>query len=218
MSTRRRIGVSTATTEAARRQLMQPVQSWEKVWTTADITAPTNSSSTIRVYKWVRSSKPQHFSDDEGEADEPLAPLPDEGEADVVEGDEDEQEDTPVVVAALPETTVVVAPPVEEEPQSKPASPKPQLSMELQPMVEEGIENDDLEPSLQTMEDAMGQMDQGVDLAGDSMLDMSVLGPDGLGLESAHDLTQLDSTDALLGGPLQMDESEDPFAAPMPDL
>jgi len=41
-------------------------------------------------------------------------------------------------------------------------------------------------------------------------LDMSVLGPDGLQLESAHDLSQLDAEDALMG-PSLLDESVDPF-------
>jgi hypothetical protein len=46
-------------------------------------------------------------------------------------------------------------------------------------------------------------------------MDISTLAPDGLGLEGSHDLTQLDEADALLGGPLQMDESDDPFAPPI---
>src|SRR5438309_3521745 len=106
MATRRRIGVSIASTEAARRQLMQPVPCWEKVWVTSSI-----GSSSLKVYKWVKTEKVQvsisklwsssvcthiyiyckQFDDEEGEADEPLAPLPDEPE--VVDGDEDEQED-----------------------------------------------------------------------------------------------------------------------------
>ena len=87
MSTKRRIGVSLATTEAARRALMQPVPCWEKVWTT-----PTNANmgSTMKVYKWVKTDKEpvsfpgcgflifsrvnplfqQHFSDDEDETDD----------------------------------------------------------------------------------------------------------------------------------------------------
>ncbi len=56
MSNRRRVGVSAATTEAARRQLMQPVPCWEKIWVT-----PENSSvnSTLKVFKWVKTDKIQ---------------------------------------------------------------------------------------------------------------------------------------------------------------
>jgi hypothetical protein len=55
MSTRRRIGVSAATTESARRQLMAKVPCWEKVWVTPDI--PVGSS--LKVYKWVKTDRTQ---------------------------------------------------------------------------------------------------------------------------------------------------------------
>jgi hypothetical protein len=54
MATRRRIGVSIASTEAARRQLMHPVPCWEKVWVT-----PSVGSSSLKVYKWVKTEKVQ---------------------------------------------------------------------------------------------------------------------------------------------------------------
>lgn len=57
MSTRRRIGVSLATTEAARRALMQPVPCWEKVWETPENIVP--GSSTLKVYKWVKTDRQQ---------------------------------------------------------------------------------------------------------------------------------------------------------------
>ena len=41
-------------------------------------------------------------------------------------------------------------------------------------------------------------------------LDTSALGPDGIALEAAHSLVQLDPSDALMGGPL-LDETVDPF-------
>ncbi len=63
MATRRRIGVSAATTEAARRQLMQPVPCWEKVWVTPNITA--SGSSTLKVYKWIKTEKLQVSADTE---------------------------------------------------------------------------------------------------------------------------------------------------------
>ncbi len=56
MALRRRIGISTATTEAARRQLMQPVPCWEKVWVVPEKAA---SGSTIKVLKWVKTNKTQ---------------------------------------------------------------------------------------------------------------------------------------------------------------
>ncbi|KAJ7750366.1 hypothetical protein B0H16DRAFT_1662394 [Mycena metata] len=208
MSTKRRVGVSSATTEAARRQLMQPVPSWEKVWVVPE-TAP--AGSTIRILKWTKTSKIQHFSDDEGEADEPLAPLPDEVE--VVEGDEDEADETAAATAPLPDTAE--APPQEEEMPSKPPSPKPQLSMGLEPPGDMDDNTNALDEELKAME---SNMDQGVGVGLDTdegLMDISSLAPDGLGLEASHDLTQMDGDDALLGGPLQMDESVDPFAAPL---
>src|SRR6266550_1678567 len=55
MATRRRIGVSAASTEAARRQLMQPVSCWERTWTT-----PENIPNiAFKVRKWTRTDKPQ---------------------------------------------------------------------------------------------------------------------------------------------------------------
>ena len=56
MATRRRIGVSIATSEAARRQLMQPVPCWEKVWVVPD-NAP--AGTTLKVYRWVKTDKVQ---------------------------------------------------------------------------------------------------------------------------------------------------------------
>ncbi|KAK7063796.1 hypothetical protein R3P38DRAFT_3249377 [Favolaschia claudopus] len=216
MSTKRRVGVSSATTDAMRRQLMQPVPSWEKVWVAPDA-AP---GSTIRIRKWVKTSKIQHFSDDEeGEADEPLAPLPDEVE--VVEGDEEDQDENAAGSAAPPsvrETTEAPAP--EEELPSKPASPKPQLSMGLEPAgdLDDPETNNALDESLKAMETSMdpdvgvGLPDVGVSLDADaSLMDISGLAPDGLPLEG-DDLSQINAGDALLGGPLQMDDSEDPFA------
>lgn len=55
MATRRRIGVSAASTEAARRQLMQPVPCWEQTWA-----VPENIPNvSFKVRKWVRTDKPQ---------------------------------------------------------------------------------------------------------------------------------------------------------------
>ncbi|KAJ7201314.1 hypothetical protein GGX14DRAFT_371309 [Mycena pura] len=203
MSTKRRVGVSAATTEAARRQLMQPVQCWEKVWTVPEGA----SASTLRVLRWVRTSKTQHFSDDEGAADEPLAPLPDDVE--VVDGDDDEQDEN--ATALVPPEALEAAVP-EEELLSKPASPKPQLSMGV---MDDPEGNDALDDSLKVMETNMDQgVGVGLDDADSGLMDISSLAPDGLALEGTHDLSQMGADDALLGGPLQMDDSGDPFAEP----
>ncbi|KAF7337674.1 hypothetical protein MSAN_02240900 [Mycena sanguinolenta] len=212
MSTKRRVGVSSATTEAARRQLMQPVPCWEKVWVVPE-TAPPNS--TLRVFKWIKTSKIQHFSDDEGAADEPLAPLPDGDEVEVVD-DNDEDQDDSAPAAPAPDTIEAPAPENEndEELMSKPASPKPQLSMGLQPSEELG-DDAALDESLKAMESNMNEgVGVGLDDGDGGLMDISSLAPDGLALEGSHDLSQMDASDALLGGPLQMDESEDPFAPP----
>jgi len=123
MATRRRIGVSVASTEAARRQLMQPVSCWERTWT-----SPENIPNiSFKVRKWTRTDKLQQFSDDEGGADEPLAPLPDEPE--VVDGDEEMEQDEQVangMESAPPGTRAATAP--QEE--TQPMSPKPQLLLE----------------------------------------------------------------------------------------
>jgi len=87
--------------------------------------------------------------------------------------------------------------------------------MGLQPSLDDSVTNDALDESLQTME---ANMEQGVGVGLDTdegIMNISALAPDGLGLEASHDLTQMDEDDALLGGPLQMDESVDPFAPPI---
>ncbi|KAG6832523.1 hypothetical protein H0H92_000152 [Tricholoma furcatifolium] len=200
MSTKRRIGVSIASTEAARRQLMQPVPCWEKVWVPAD----NGGGSNLKIYKWVKTEKIQQFSDDEGEVDEPLAPLPDEPE--VIDGDE-EDEALPENVVEETQATEIIDATQDEE--SKPPSPKPQLSMSLQ----DNSELDALDTSLKPMDEdlgvTLGMNDQSI--SGDGMeLDMSGLGPDGLGLEDSHDLSQLGGVDVLVGGQT-MDASADPF-------
>ena len=221
MATRRRIGVSAATTEAARRQLMQPVPCWEKVWVVPSI--PSGSSSTLKVYKWVKTEKIQvsiincvlalaltplqHFSDDEGEVDEPLAPLPDELEVvDGVEGDDDLEQD---VADATQNKELTDVDQNVDDPPSKLSSPKPQLR--IMPSSLSGIETrdsvDGLDASLKLDAD-MDDIDKKVN--DDLELDISGLGPDGLQLESAHDLSQLGGPDGLMGGSL-MDDSVDPF-------
>ncbi|KAL0578504.1 hypothetical protein V5O48_003497 [Marasmius crinis-equi] len=215
MSTRRRIGVSAATTEAARRQLMQPVACWEKQWITPE-NAPAGSS--FKVYKWVKTEKIQEFIDDDGGVDEPLAPLPDEPEVVDVEDEDQEEKDVP---ETQPATQPATEPPSREpEPEqeldvSKPPSPKPQLTMTTAEdsvditVDENGLEDGSLKP-MDTNPDG-GVIESVLDAEPGMQLDMAGLAPDGLELEAQHDLTQMDGGDTLLGGPI-MDTTLDPFS------
>lgn len=233
MALRRRIGISTATTEAARRQLMQPVPCWEKVWVVPEKAAP---GSTLKVLKWVKTNKvqvrpigepcgaglcsndgtaQQQFSDDEGDVNEPLAPLPDEPE--VVEGDEDvEQEDA---TQSIPPETVSrdISEPIvpKDELPSKVSSPKPHpLSISFQPPLASEQGGDDvLDNPLQGLEDDLTDQvvvgDTLVDTTNLVDLDLSQLGPDGTAFEAAGDLTEMEPGDNLLGGDIL---TGDPFA------
>lgn len=208
----------------------------------------------------------QQFSDDEGDVDEPLAPLPDEPE--VVEGEEDDQDDkeesTPALAPdASREISELPPPSKEEESTSKAPSPKPHpLSMSFQPSglsADETVEDLDnpLQPNMESSDNNLdigetnltmggeqvdegetltlgtpqemvgGDLDLGVpDETGDGLdlgasmdveggegldLDLSGLGPDGEAFESAHDLSQMEPTDGILGGSM-MDDSMDPFS------
>ncbi|TFK30837.1 hypothetical protein FA15DRAFT_662898 [Coprinopsis marcescibilis] len=208
MATRRRIGVSIASTEAARRQLMQPVQSWERVLVPSDVNA------SVKVFKWMKTDKVQHFSDDEGDVDEPLAPLPDEPE--IVDGDEEMEQDdaTAAPSRAEPATKEIVEAEPTEEPLSKAPSPKPQLSMSTDVPGPADI-GEELDSSLKLIQQDVNMDDNNDDdeeKKDDGLgLNISGLGPDGLQQESSHDLSQLDGTDALAGGNV-MDQTGDPFA------
>lgn len=192
--------MSVATTEAARRQLMQPVPCWEKAWVATE-TSPAGTS--LKIYKWIKTEKIPQFSDDEGEVDEPLVPLPDEPE--VVDGDEEMDPDD-VVVVAEPVKESLEVDNVPDDPPSKLPSPKPTLLMSLQPSSDlvGDDRGDGLDELLTPLESNMGEKK-------DIELEISVLGPDGIPLESAHDLTQMDVEDVLTGGPM-MDDSSDAFA------
>jgi len=239
MALRRRIGISTATTEAARRQLMQPVPCWEKVWVTPEKAAP---GSTLKVLKWVKTDKvqvrpkpgwrlklhvpndatwiEQQFSDDEGDVNEPLAPLPDEPE--VVEGEDDvEQEDQAQSVPPEPisrDMSESILP--KDELPSKVSSPKPHpLSISFGPPIPSEQPSDDgLSGALQGLEDDLvaGAVDVADPLGATDLVDLGLtqLGPDGTAFEGADDLAQLQSADSILGGDIVLDAtmSDDPFA------
>ncbi|KAI0080347.1 hypothetical protein K474DRAFT_1590053 [Panus rudis PR-1116 ss-1] len=222
MATRRRVGFSNNSSEASRRQLMQPVPCWEKVWTTPE-NAP--AGTTIKVYRWVKTEKRQQFSDDEGETDQPLAPLPDEPE--VVEGDEEMDQDE-TATSAVPDTTPAsraVSEPAQpkDDSTSKAATPKPHpLSVSFQPPSPPPApqEEDGLDLALQPAGEAGGSDvvdigDINAAIGGDMSLDISQLGPDGEPFEGAADISQLQASDALLGGGPLLDQAmdDDPFAS-----
>ena len=161
----------------------------------------------------------QQFSDDEGDVNEPLAPLPDEPE--VVEGDEDVEQEDPTH-SAPPETISrdTSEPILPKELPSKVPSPKPHpLSISFAPDLAPEQADDGLSGALQGLEEqlAAGQVDvadplgTGTDLVD---LDLSQLGPDGTAFGAAADLAQLQSADGILGGDMVLDTSisDDPFA------
>lgn len=162
----------------------------------------------------------KQFSDDEEEADEPLAPLPDEPE--VVEGDEDMDQDEPAA-SIVPDPahdateTNFVNQEVPSEPQTKPSSPTPPaLSLQqTEPIltVDEGA--DMLDAPFKALDAGINvDVHENAHQEEVGELDMSVLGPDGTPYEGVHALGQLDSTHGLLGGPL-MDDAGNPFAPSM---
>ncbi|KAH9927966.1 uncharacterized protein BXZ73DRAFT_78418 [Epithele typhae] len=230
MATRRRVGFSTSTSEASRRQLMQPVPCWEKVWAPPDAAPP---GSTLRVFKWVKTEKVQQFSDDEGEADEPLAPIQPEDLVEVVDGDDEDADegagsqapDAPTP-GALSRDVSEPASAVGGNELSKPATPQPgahkphPLSVSFQPPtppsmpeeeVDEGLAEADALTARPPPDGDEGE-DGGVDLGDGMSLDLGDVGPDGAGFEG--DLSQMQADDALLGGPMLDDEMGDPFAVP----
>lgn len=132
--------------------------------------------------------------------------------------DQDEAELVSVIPpASQPDVTDTTT--IQDEISSKPPSPQPQLSMSLQTSSELNIDRpgDTLDASLNPLDTDMADLDVGVALGdkdGIVALDMSGLGPDGLGLESSHDLSQMEETDVLIGGPM-MPQTDDPFAEPV---
>lgn len=157
----------------------------------------------------------------------PLAPLPDEPEAN--EGDEDMEQDDQTNSVAPDSASRAVSEPVTVPPEREeltPAPPKPHpLSMSLvpgspspPPEVDETTLNTDLtqlDPAVDDESGALGDVTTSLqvppELSGDiNDLDLSQLGPDGEPFESTGDLAQLQATDSLLGGEV-MDESSDPF-------
>ena len=155
----------------------------------------------------------QQFSDEEGEADEPLAPLPDEPE--VVDVDEDGEEDgagADGVVLNVDGSEAPIAMKDQQDLLSKPPSPKsgPRLSMSLAGEEEPTINDDNvaLDVSLNPFDGPMGEMGDVEKLSGDDImeLDMSSLAPP----DSSDFVSNLDE---ILGGSI-LDPTGDPFAQP----
>jgi len=141
----------------------------------------------------------------------------------VVEGDEDgEQEDPTHSAPPEPISRDTSEPVLPKELPSKVPSPKPHpLSISFAPdLAPEQADDDGLSGALQGLEEELaGQVDVvdplGHGTAADLVdLDLSQLGPDGTAFGAAGDLTQLQSTDSILGGDMVLDTSisDDPFA------
>lgn len=146
-------------------------------------------------------------------------PLPDEPEI-----DEEDQDEAVQVIEAEPEVEVV--PSVIDEDASKPPSPKAQLTLSVDVDDTDGSNPlsldgplDDMDMSLNPMDPGLvtelnvGEVSEVLNDEGGVELDISALGPDGLGLEGTHDLSQMDPDDVLMGG-VMLDGSEDPFGVP----
>lgn len=121
----------------------------------------------------------------------------------MVDGDEEETEEPKADQTQVKE---VADDTNQDDPPSKVPSPKPEPELRLAQPDETDHDNSDMLKELDTTMDDMEE-----DKQGDLELNISGLGPDGLQLEGAHDLSQLDGPDGLIGGSL-MDESTDPFA------
>jgi hypothetical protein len=124
-------------------------------------------------------------------------------------------------VAPEPTTAPVsreVSEPLLPKEESKPATPKPHpLSVSFQPSPSPPPQDDGLDESLKPAEDMdglNGVIDGLEGMEAELALDMATMGPDGEAFEASGDLSQLQATDALLGGGPLLDEAieDDPFA------
>jgi hypothetical protein len=160
----------------------------------------------------------QQFSDDEGDVNELLAPLPDEPE--VAEDDDDvKPEDMTWSVPPEPiscNASELILP--KEELPSKVSSPKPHplsISFGL-PLPSEQADNG-LGSALQELEDDLaGTVDVADPLGQTDLVNLGLLqlGLDGAAFKAAGDLTQLQSVDNILGTDIVLDAmmSDDLFA------
>ncbi|QRV85792.1 kinesin heavy chain [Ceratobasidium sp. AG-Ba] len=115
--------VGAQSSEAARREQMKPVSSWEKQWV---IPAGSLPGSEFKVLKWVKVERVQDFSDDEAEEDAPLVPI-----IDIPDNvDDDEEDGTPAgtPTRALPDQDSRISSEQPQDPpetESDPQSPVP---------------------------------------------------------------------------------------------
>ena len=143
----------------------------------------------------------------------------------VVDGDDDDQDEaagsnaaemTPAPISRAVSEPAPSRPPGKDEDdgQSKPASPKPHpLSISFKPPTPTpGPDDDGLGDALRPPQEGVDDFD--ADMGGDMSLDMTGMGPDGEQFEGAQDMSQLQPTDALLGGPLMDEAMGDPFTVP----
>lgn len=165
----------------------------------------------------------QQFSDDENETDQPLAPLPEPDDAEVVDVDEEMDQDE-AATSVAPETASAsrdvseMPTGLKDDSPSKPGSPKPHpLSMSFTPGpdVDDALD-DSLKPREGALDAAVGADGIGsMGDMGDITLDMTGVGPDGEPFEG-ESLSQLQADDAILGARALMDSNmEDPFAPPL---
>lgn len=125
--------------------------------------------------------------------------------------DQDEANNSVAPPTPLPISREVSEPLVPKELESKPASPKPHpLSISFQPPSPAPAVDDGLDDALKPADDTLDAVVP--DITADINIDMSELGPDGEAFEGVNDLSQLQASDDLLGGPL-LDQAmeEDPF-------
>jgi len=181
---------------------------------------PSEVNPNIKVYKWVKTAKVQQFSDDEGEIDEPLAPLPDEPE--IAEGDEEMDQEEPASAAEPENVAKDMAGREAEAPDDMPSkapSPKPTLTMDTDSAQSTlAIPDADLGPSLRPPSTGMDTLEVGDETGKGAPLELNIseLGPDGVALSGSHDLSQIQGPIDSLAGGMAMDQSGDPFA-PIPE-
>ena len=127
--------------------------------------------------------------------------------------DQDEAPNSMAPPTPMPVSRDASEPLVPKE-ESKPASPKPHpLSVSFQPPSPTPAPDDGLDDALKPIEDDISGVVP--EISADMDLDISGLGPDGEAFEGAGDLSQLQASDSLLGGPLLDDTmDDDPFSGP----
>jgi len=124
---------------------MAQVPSWELTWVVPDSVAP---GSPLKVYRWVKTDKIQQFSDDEGEADDPLAPLPEE--PDVPDPEEDDQEDEQAKVDSLAQSREISEVPSRMRPTEtlEPSDQSPKSHPLATPLILQADDPEDSQPAV----------------------------------------------------------------------